>query len=169
MKKFLFLSAIAVLFAACQSKTGYTISGTVADPMYEGQKVLVVESAGSEMVPVDSTVVTNGKFILKGDTENAVLRFISIGENETKVRSIMVVEPGKINVVYDSAFLITGTALNDVYADFNQKQKEQRIQEDTNGIKSMFSGGFKISIMPSIIQQRGEATLVVNPKDYDKI
>ena len=50
-----------------------------------------------------------------------------------------------------------------------EKQKEQRIQEDTNGIKSMFSGGFKISIMPSIIQQRGEATLVVNPKDYDKI
>ena len=124
MKKILFLSAIAVLFAACQSKTEYTISGTVADPMYEGQKVLVVKAADNEMVSVDSTIVTNGKFILKGDTDSSVLRFISIGENETKVRSIMVVEPGKINVVYDSAFLITGTALNDVYADFNTKQKE---------------------------------------------
>ena len=50
-----------------------------------------------------------------------------------------------------------------------EKQKEQRIQEDTNGIKSMFSGGFKISIIPITIQQQGEATLVVNPKDYDKI
>lgn len=128
MKKFLFLSAIAVLFAACQSKTGYTISGTVTDPMYEGQKVLLVESTDDAMVPVDSTVITDGKFKIKGDTDGAVLRFISLGENENKVRSIIMVEPGKINVVYDSAFQITGTVLNDVYSDFNTKQKENKVK-----------------------------------------
>lgn len=124
MKKFLFLSAIAVIFAACQSKTEYTISGTVADPMYEGQKVLIVKATDNEMVPVDSTVVANGKFKIKGDTDSAALRFISIGEDASTVRSIMMVEPGKINVVYDSAFHITGTVLNDVYSEFNEKQKE---------------------------------------------
>ena len=128
MKKFLFLSAIAVIFAACQSKTGYTINGTVADPMYEGQNVFLVESTDNEMVSVDSTVVANGKFIFKGNTDSALLRFISIGENENKVMSIIMVEPGKINVVHDSTFQITGTVLNNVYSDFNEKQKEVKVK-----------------------------------------
>lgn len=124
MKKFLFLSAIAVIFAACQSKTEYTISGTVSDPIYEGQKVLLAESTDNEIMTVDSAIVTDGKFKIKGETDSAVLRFISIGEDANKVRSIVMVEAGKINVVYDSAFDITGTALNDRYSDFNNDQNE---------------------------------------------
>ena len=124
MKKFLFLSVIAVLFAACQSKTEYTINGTIADPIYEGQKVIIAESTDNDMQTIDSTTVVDGKFIIKGDTDSAVLRFISIGEDANKVRSILMVEPGKINVVYDSAFTVSGTTLNDRYSDFNDDQKE---------------------------------------------
>ena len=124
MKKFLFLSAIAVIFTACQNKTQYTINGTVTDPMYEGQKVVLVESTDNEMTPVDSTIISNGKFKIKGETESSVLRFISIGEDANKVRSIIMVEPGKINVVYDSVFHVTGSELNDRYSDFNNVQKD---------------------------------------------
>ena len=36
-EKILFLSAVAVIFAACQSKTEYTINGEVTDSSFEGQ------------------------------------------------------------------------------------------------------------------------------------
>ena len=124
MKKFLFLSAIAVIFAACQNNTEYTINGKVADPMFEGQKVNLLEWTENDLTSVDSTIVVNGEFKIKGNTEAPVLRFIRLGEDANSVESIVMVEPGKINVVYDSIFHVTGSKLNDVYTDFNNQQKE---------------------------------------------
>lgn len=124
MKKFLFLSAIAVIFAACQNKSEYTINGSVADPIYEGQQVNLVELEDDAMVTVDSTIIANGKFIIKGSTESSALRFITFGENEKRARSIVMVEPGKINVTYDSVFLISGSPINDAYSNFNLEQEE---------------------------------------------
>ena len=124
MRKLLFLSAIAVIFAACQNKSEYTIHGSVADDKYEGQKVYLEEWTDSIMLTVDSTSIVNGKFEIKGETDRPVLRFITLGEKDKKARSLVMVEPGKINVVYDSLFHISGSALNDTYSDFILKQKD---------------------------------------------
>ena len=124
MKKFLFLSAIAVIFAACQNKSEYTINGSVADKTYEGQQIYLEKWTDSIMVAVDSTNIVNGKFTLKGNTDNPVLRFVTLGNNDSKVRSMLMVEPGNINVTYDSIFHITGSLINDKYTDFNLKQKD---------------------------------------------
>ncbi len=124
MKKFLFLSAIAVLFAACQSKSQYTINGEIADASYEGQQISLVEMTDDEMVTVDSTIVTNGKFEFKGEAETPVLRFLTLGEGQNQARSLVMVEPGKINVAYDSGFQVTGSPINNAYNEFDLKQKE---------------------------------------------
>lgn len=124
MRKLLFLSAIAVIFAACQSKSGYTISGEVTDPNYEGQQVVLAAVTDVSMVTVDSTLITNGKFEFKGETDTPVLRFITLGEDANKPRSIVVVEPGKIKIVYDSLFHVSGSPINDAYGDFGLKQIE---------------------------------------------
>ena len=124
MKKILLLSAIAVLFAACQSKSEYTIHGEVADASYEGQQISLVEMTEDKMVTLDSTIVINGKFDFKGETETPVLRFLTLGEGQNQTRSLVMVEPGKINVVYDSGFKITGTPINNAYSEFDSKQKE---------------------------------------------
>ena len=124
MKKFLFLSVIAVFFAACQSKTEYTISGVVADPTFEGQQVSLSEMTEDEMVTLETTTITDGKFEFKGDTDTPVLRFITLGENENNPRTTIIVEPGNINVTYDTDFQISGTTINDAYSNFNTKQKE---------------------------------------------
>lgn len=124
MKKILFLSVIAVLFAACQNKTVYTIHGNVLDETYEGQPVFIEKWTDSVMVKVDSTSITNGKFKFEGETEHSALRFLTLGDNDKKVRSIVIVEPGQVNVTYDSTFHITGSAINETYSDFNLKQRD---------------------------------------------
>ena len=38
--------------------------------------ITLVENVDNDMVTVDSTIVTNGKFTFKGETESPALRFI---------------------------------------------------------------------------------------------
>ena len=120
MKKILFLSVVAVIFAACQSKTEYTINGEVTDSSFEGQQVTLVEDVNNDMVAVDSTIVTNGKFTFKGETESPALRFISLDRS----RTLIMLEPGKINVKHDTDFEVSGTPINDAFNTFNSKQNE---------------------------------------------
>ncbi|HTN68811.1 MAG TPA: redoxin domain-containing protein [Dysgonamonadaceae bacterium] len=124
MKKILFLSVIAALLAACQSKPEYTIHGTVADDKYEGQQVYVEKWTDSIMITVDSTKIENGKFKIKGKASSPALRFITLGSTPSKARSIVMVEPGRIDIVYDTLFHITGSKVNDAYNDFNLKQND---------------------------------------------
>ncbi|MDD2476144.1 MAG: TlpA disulfide reductase family protein [Dysgonamonadaceae bacterium] len=124
MKKILFISIIALIFAACQNKSAYTIHGTIPDETYEGQPVFIEKWTDSVMVKVDSTNIENGKFQFKGNTKHSVLRFITLGENDKKDRSIVMVEPGQVNITYDSIFHITGSAINETYSDFNLKQRD---------------------------------------------
>ena len=132
MKKFLFLSAIAVIFAACQSKSEYTISGEVTDTSFEGQQVNLVANIDNNMETVDSTIVTNGKFTFKGDAETPVLRFLAIDN----ARTIVMLEPGKINVIYDTDFQVSGTPLNDDFNEFNAKQKD--LNEEMMAISNQY-------------------------------
>ena len=120
MKKILFLSAVAIIFAACQSKTEYTINGEVTDSSFEGQQITLVENVDNDMVTVDSTIVTNGKFTFKGETESPALRFITLDN----ARTIVMLEPGKINVKYDTDFQVSGTPINDAFNELNSKQNE---------------------------------------------
>ena len=132
MKKILFLSAVSILFVACQNKSEYTINGSIADGKYDGQQVYIEQWTDSAMVTVDSTNIVNGKFTIKGKTESPVLRFITLGEKHNNARSMMMVEPGIISVTYDSIFHFSGSAINDKYTEFNLKQREL-----TNKIRSL--------------------------------
>ena len=160
MKKLLFLCAIVVMFAACQNKSEYTINGDVTDPSYEGQQVNLVKWTDSTMVTVDSTIIKNGKFTIKGEAMSPALRFISLGENENNARTIVMVEPGKINVTFDSLFHVSGSALNDSYNDFNLKQKDL-----TTKIRSL-SDQYNVAMENGTMNDTLDAELT---SAYDKI
>ena len=85
MRKILFLSAIAVIFAACQSKSDYTIIGEVKDSSFEGQEVVLAQISDNEMVTENTATITNGKFEFKGEAKTPLLRFITIGEGQNQV------------------------------------------------------------------------------------
>lgn len=137
MRKFLFLSAIAVILAACQSKTEYTITGEVKDSSLEGKEVVLDQISNNEVITENSTTITNGKFEFKGDVDTPTLRFITFGEQENQVGTIVMLEPGKIKVVYDTDFQVSGTPINNSFNAFNIKQKE--LSEKVNSIYNKHS------------------------------
>lgn len=124
MKNFMFLCLFAVAFTACQNKSAYTINGNVVDNTYEGQQVYLQKWNDSIMVNVDSTTITNGEFQMKGETDQSVLRFITFGRDERRAHSMVMVEPGKIDLTYDSVFTVVGTPINDTRSAYLKKQQD---------------------------------------------
>lgn len=134
MKKILFFLVAASVLISCKDNKSYTIEGTVANPEFEGKNVYVQEMTDSAMVNVDSTVVKNGAFSFEGKTDSAVLRFVTLDENvksETPSRVVVLVEAGKIVVKFDSLATVSGTAANDSYNTFREKDRGfyQKIKE----------------------------------------
>ncbi len=127
MRKLLFLFFTAGLLLSCQNGKNYTISGTVADEAYEGTHVFVQEISGDVMSVVDTLVVTNGTFTLKGVADSTVLRFISLDETinpQQESRVPVLIEPGRIDVLFDTIVTVKGTKVNDAYTDFRMKQRD---------------------------------------------
>lgn len=78
MKKLFYVCAALLLMAACtqKSQTGYTITGT-AEGTEDGDTVFICSMQGFfAMVPEDTAIIENGKFVFKGETEGAKLRFL---------------------------------------------------------------------------------------------
>ncbi|MGI6046609.1 MAG: redoxin domain-containing protein [Petrimonas sp.] len=128
MKKFSILLITAIVLISCQNKT-YKITGTVTDPAYEGKNVYVQEMTANEMVPVDTAVITNGTFTFEGLADSTVLRFIALDPTvnpQKPSRVLAILEPGSINVKFDSTITVSGSKLNDAYNSFMKDQENVR-------------------------------------------
>lgn len=81
MKKSLWLIASVALLAACNSTPGYKISGTVANnPGLNGEYVYLYEYGVPGRMPIDSAVVKNGAFQMKGVQNSPELCIITFSE-----------------------------------------------------------------------------------------
>ena len=69
MKKILTVASAALLLAACSEKPGYTITGKVNNAELNGKYVYLYEYGSNDAAPIDSALVENGAFTLKG-TQN---------------------------------------------------------------------------------------------------
>lgn len=126
MKKFSILFIAAISLIACQNKT-YKVTGNVADASYEGKNVYVQEMTDTEMITVDTAIVKDGAFTFEGRADSTVLRFIALDETVSSTnpsRVLLVLEPGKIEVKFDSLVTVSGTKLNDDYTSFRKDQQE---------------------------------------------
>lgn len=98
-------AAFLTLMASCGGKNQFTVNGTVDLAELEGQQVFLFNTA-DQRTPVDSAVVTNGKYIFKGTVEEP---WQAVVANEY-LTVPFIVEPGTIVINNDS---IGGTPLND--------------------------------------------------------
>lgn len=100
-KVLLFVAAVSLLMAACSQKaaTGYTITGS-AEGSADGDSVFLCEMQGFfAMIPVDTTVVRDGKFAFTGEAEGAALRFIvPIHDGQPLGTAMFVLENADIHV-----------------------------------------------------------------------
>ena len=124
MKKILYLSVITVLLAACQNKSEYTIWGDVANGEFEGEKVYLEKWDDSIKVIVDSTVVKDNEFVFLGETKTPVLGFITIGDKRNNINTMLMVEPGEVNIEYNDGLYVSGTKINNAYSEYKSKQKD---------------------------------------------
>ena len=126
MKKIVFIITSALLFVACNNlkDNEFLISGT-ANGVENGKKVFIEVQTETGSLAKDTAVVTDGKFELKGITEEIDLGFIRI-ENE-QINLPLILEEGKIeiNIVKDSLHKSTlgGTPNNDKFQKFNTESR----------------------------------------------
>ena len=127
----LFLAlAVAVLLGACASKTEFTITGHAAD-FEDGRKAYLVTFIDDEPVILDSAIVENHSFTIKGKVEKTSQAKIGILESFESSRGILIeliLEPGHIMLGdYDEAKsserTATGTPLNDKLTQFFCEKK----------------------------------------------
>lgn len=143
MRKYLPIAASILLLAACSEKPGYEITGTVSNNDLNGKYVYLYEYGVKDAAPLDSALVQNGTFALKG-TQNApvlrTLRFseevvepvrVAPGEN-APFMATFVLENGKLAVVLDSTSTVSGTPENDA-----QKELQAKIKDLRSGIDKL--------------------------------
>lgn len=127
MKKNSILLAMLIVLISCQNNKTWKITGTVADPAYEGKVVYIQKMTDNQMNPTDTTVISNGKFTFEGVADSSLLRFVSLDQtvNPKKTsRVVTILEPGNIQIHFDSTITVTGSQLNDSYNAFRKQEEE---------------------------------------------
>lgn len=132
MNKFISIAASVLLLAACSEKPGYEIAGTVSNAGLNGKYVYLYEYGIKDASPLDSALVADGAFVLKGAQNNPALRTLRFapgvidpapvapGEN-APFSATFVLENAKLTVALDSISTVNGTPEND---DQHALQKE---------------------------------------------
>ncbi|MBR2606441.1 MAG: AhpC/TSA family protein [Bacteroidaceae bacterium] len=137
MKRLFFALAAAVLLGACDSSTKYTITGNAAD-FEDGRSVYLVTAVNDEIAILDSTVVKNHSFTIKGEVNEPCWARVGIQESLKASDGIIIefiLEPGHIVFGdFDEAKsrrrTATGTPLNDKLTQFFCEMKT--ILDDTS-------------------------------------
>ena len=140
MKKITLLALFTLSIISCNNlkDNEFLISGT-ANGIENGKKVFVEIQDENGVIAKDTGVIENGKFELKGSTDNIDLGFIRI-ENE-KINLPIILEEGKIkiNIVKDSLqkSTIEGTINNDKFQKFNNEsvailEKVKKFEKENN-------------------------------------
>lgn len=141
MKKILTVASAALLLAACTEKPGYTITGKVNNAELNGKYVYLYEYGNSDAAPIDSALVENGAFKLKGTQNSTSLRTIRFSENDVEPRrvasgetspfsALIALQNSAINVVLDEKHSdVSGTPENDAMLAFQKEIRALREEQ----------------------------------------
>lgn len=116
MKKTFLSGALAIAIASSCSVPSreYVISGT-ANPALEGKMVFLSEMSDNDLIPRDTALVQDGKFLFKGQ-QDSVRNYVISTERLENFRipvTYIVLENAQYTVNLDSVITVKGTALND--------------------------------------------------------
>jgi len=111
MKKQIFFSLLGSLFliVACsekQSSNAYTVEGSIDDSTFNGTTIYMLDYDTQKNV--DSTFVTDGKFVFKGTVDTTKFCRISAGRKYSN----LILEGGDIKINFEKPNNPEGTAMN---------------------------------------------------------
>ncbi len=142
MKKILTVASAALLLAACSEKPDYTITGKVNNAELNGKYVYLYEYGSNDAAPIDSALVENGAFTLKGTQNTTSLRTIRFSENDVEPRraasgetspftALLALQNSAINVVLDEKYSdVSGTPENDAMLAFQKEIRALREEQE---------------------------------------
>ena len=107
---------------------GYVVSGTV-EGVPDGTKVYIAEMQGYfSFVPSDSTLVKNGRYEMKGQQKQPVLRFVmAVVDKSDPLMAQFILENTHItiNLTKDpKTTVVIGGRDNELWAEFNKKEED---------------------------------------------
>ncbi|MCP1995857.1 redoxin domain-containing protein [Flavobacterium sp. HSC-61S13] len=126
MKKIFSLVGALALMASCNnaSTDSFTISGNVTG-IEDGTKVYLKKQSDMDVVSIDSTVVKNGKFEIKGKAVETEISYIAFGKDSDNLGMPFVLENGDIKVEFNKDDVqnakATGTKNNEYFVTFNKE------------------------------------------------
>lgn len=147
-----------LMLMSCQNSKDYTIRGEVINEAYEGTNVYLQKMVDDAMIITDTSIVSNGKFSFSGSSEIVELRFVTLDETvnaEQDVRVPVLVEPGKLNVNFDSVITVGGTTVNDAYNSLRQEQQTliKKIREIVGRYNAAQSEGTLTEMLEAEVNQ----------------
>jgi len=123
MKNLMMFLFLVLLMTACSNPNVYNLKGSADDAKWNGQKVLLYSiSDATGLLALDSTVVENNVFSLKGevDTSGWYLLMVEKEGEQPIYKDFFVGE--KLNcAIKDSRIRITGNEVNDAYQAFEDQ------------------------------------------------
>lgn len=123
MKNLTTLFLLTFFLTACANPKAYQLKGTVDDAAWNGQKVLlygISEAVG--LVALDSTVVENKTFSLKGKVDSVGWYVLMIKSSAVQPIYKDFYVGGKLDcVVKNNKIRITGSEVNDAYQSFEDQ------------------------------------------------
>ncbi len=133
IKQILCAAAVLATLCSCGKSNKFTINGTVDIPELNGQMVYMFDLNGETDGPIDSTLLTDGKFAFTGTVEEPWLAMIGCPNSPFIV--FPVVEPGTIVIANDS---IGGTTLNDRLFAFRSNLDVSSLEEELNRYEMLY-------------------------------
>ena len=162
MKKITLLVASALVLFSCNNlkNNEFLITGT-AEGVENGKKVFIETQTETGFIAKDTAVVENGKFELKGITEDVDLGFIRIEDENLNLPLIL--EEGKISVS-----IKTDTVQNSVIGGTDNNDKFQTFNEDSKVIARKKGKFEKANIARITAAKKANDTTTVNQimKEY---
>ncbi|MBP6557410.1 MAG: DUF4369 domain-containing protein [Flavobacterium sp.] len=170
MKKVFLLATLAVVMFSCKNlaEGEYIITGNVKG-MKTGLVFLEKQSPmGMGFVAIDTVKIADGKFEIKGKTNEPEIHFIQIDKVNGKLPLIL--EGGEIEVEFDKDSLakskITGTYSNEEFTKFNEES--EKIQKKLQIKVSQFQEKNK-TIIQQAQQNNDTAAMKKLRAEYDLI
>lgn len=176
MKRNLFaIATAALLLAACQSGSNYTVSGT-APFAQEGDSIELALVKGRSFEPVAKVAIENGKFNFAGQTDTCQMAVLTIGG---RPMAQLFLEQGdiKVDLSQDEAANAVGTLnnnrmeafntlLQDIYEEYGQlaekaenpelsEEDKASLKEQMDAVESKFDEAIKSSVSDNADSQFG--------------
>lgn len=126
LTKTLLFAAVLIMLAASK-KGGYTLQGTV-EGAKEGDTVFLVEMQGFGMLPLDTALITKGKYLFKGVQDEPVWRFVVCMSGGQHIGGTdLILENGNIraDIIPKKRSAVKGTANNELWNSFVLEKEKQ--------------------------------------------